>query len=820
MSSRGFSERRRGRRRLRTALRVAVVLGLSGSVLVGNVPAGVAAQFVSPEGYVWWETYLPSRDGTKLHAYIWHPHQLALGEKTPVALKMSPYINSGGGSVANASLGGGAGGPNPTAMPPYGGPHWTEILDRGFTVVLVEPRGFGASGGCTDFGGPLDRGDAYGSVVWAATQDWSTGRVGVFGTSYDGGQAGMALAENPPGLAAASVGWPRVPYHTVQENGVEHNKPNEFQPVQGALLFPSLNAPQEHQETAIASLTASPTCYVEPPIAAFQQKYESDPYWAERDWPRLAAGSNVPVISPGGLQDEPLTGHMHFLNGMTGSGPRRIWLTQSGHGPPKMPEDARNAFFKEQIAWFERYVAERPVATRSGFVVHASDGTYREEPSWPRSDHLRVETIPLVPGQYRDTTALMFDETLERDSGQLVDPRPVDPRDLPVDPREVAGEHYWAAVTEPFANEAHLSLTGQTSRVRVKVDLEPGVLAANLIASVYDIAPDGVGRYLTRGAYLVGADGWVTVELWYQDWVVQPGHRLGVMLSGSYAGHPDYNLDPVWLGTSHELVTIEQGVVELQFLRFDAPACFPLSQRTNTQNRRIKPSPEALAAGSVPVDPSRPYEGVAECWRQPTELTLGSVPEWGQITDAVPVSAALISGGLPLAGRRVTFQLGAAGVEAVTGADGVAVATITLTAPAGLTELIATFSGEQSSSDPSVNAGYAGSRDVAPFDVARESTVLTYEGETRAKGEMVHAIARLMEDDGPPIAGATVTFEIKGRPTTVLTNSEGVATATLAAPEHGRSQEVVVNYSGDDSFAAASTTATVSWGGADVFSLL
>jgi hypothetical protein len=195
---------------------------------------------------------------------------------------------------------------------------------------------------------------------------------------------------------------------------------------------------------------------------------------------------------------------------------------------------------------------------------------------------------------------------------------------------------------------------------------------------------------------------------------------------------------------------------------------------------------------------------IKTCATKATSLNLGTTPSSGQITDPIEVEATLTSEGQPLADREILFKLGSASAVTATGSDGVARATITPAAPAGPADLIATFSEEDS---------FAGSTDTAAFDVAREGTVLTYEGATRATGENVLVAARLLEDDGPAIAGAPVTFEVNGTSTTVPTDDAGRAATTVAVPDHGRSQQVVVTYPGDGTYVDGRTSATVTWGG-------
>jgi putative CocE/NonD family hydrolase len=56
---------------------------------------------------------------------------------------------------------------------------------RGFTVVVQDTRGRWASDGD---GYPFvhEQHDGYDTVVWCTEQQWSTGRVGMYGASYVG----------------------------------------------------------------------------------------------------------------------------------------------------------------------------------------------------------------------------------------------------------------------------------------------------------------------------------------------------------------------------------------------------------------------------------------------------------------------------------------------------------------------------------------------------------------------------------------------------------------------------------------------------------
>ena len=75
-------------------------------------------------------------------------------------------------------------------------------MERGYTYVMVDLRGFGGSSGCLDWGGPGEQSDVKAAVEWAASQPWSTGHVGMYGKSYDGVTGLMGVALKPAGLDA------------------------------------------------------------------------------------------------------------------------------------------------------------------------------------------------------------------------------------------------------------------------------------------------------------------------------------------------------------------------------------------------------------------------------------------------------------------------------------------------------------------------------------------------------------------------------------------------------------------------------------------
>jgi predicted acyl esterase len=77
--------------------------------------------------------------------------------------------------------------------------HW---VPRGYVVVNVDLRGFGASDGIGALLSDQEAADYAQVIEWAAAQPWSTGKVGLFGVSYLAISQWKAAALRPKSLAA------------------------------------------------------------------------------------------------------------------------------------------------------------------------------------------------------------------------------------------------------------------------------------------------------------------------------------------------------------------------------------------------------------------------------------------------------------------------------------------------------------------------------------------------------------------------------------------------------------------------------------------
>src|SRR3954466_5914029 len=167
----------------------------------------VYAQSIPSSGY----GYLTTRDGTQLAIDV-HPPQ-DLGGMLPAGVTsadlsklLPPGVPLPGPSPSGA---------NPTLIEysgygyadPSGPQNGIAVIANlmGFTVVDVNMRGTGCSGGAYDFFEPLQSLDGYDVIETIARQPWvSNHKVGMMGISYGGISQLFTAQLNPPSLAAIS----------------------------------------------------------------------------------------------------------------------------------------------------------------------------------------------------------------------------------------------------------------------------------------------------------------------------------------------------------------------------------------------------------------------------------------------------------------------------------------------------------------------------------------------------------------------------------------------------------------------------------------
>jgi predicted acyl esterase len=503
------------------------------TILLMLLSAHAARADVPPPGSTYSQATITEPDGTTLHADILRPAGLAADARTPVIMSVGPYFGHAGevGAPGELPVVGVAGDPyKPTATGPssrfndfWKGAH---LATRGYSFVMVDLRGYGLSTGCPDLLGPGEQADVRAAVEWAAAQPWSTGRVGLYGKSYDAATALMGVAEHPRGLSAvvAQQTWTDA-YGQAWANGLAN---------QNALAWPALYGSQSDTD---ASLADGPVAITAGVVRAACQLglagwYGGDPrtaFWRARDITGEARGSKVPTFLSYGFLDynaSPYGRALDFFNSL--AGPKRLWIGWWNHvrGNDKAADGrlamGRPGWLDEVMRFYDKYLKG---AGRTGdplvAVQEGPSGEWRSERHWPPTGVTTVSE-PLRPGAYLDDgvndgsrAAIGFGrDTLTTGLVQL-----------PLH----AGRGSWT-FSVPLARPAHLA-----GAPRVGLQLRTTARDVGLAIDVYDISRAGSAQLVTSGMGLVRNGGAVSMGLQPADWRFSAGHRIGVLVSSSNA---------------------------------------------------------------------------------------------------------------------------------------------------------------------------------------------------------------------------------------------------------------------------------------------
>lgn len=512
---------------------------LSLCVLALLLPAAAAQAAPPPEGAVWTEEYLHSGDGTRLHADVLRPEGLPADARTPVILTVSPYTNHSGQPLSPDL----AGGPSSRF---YDLLEQARVFERGYTYVMVDLRGTGGSAGCNDWGGPGEQADVKAAVEWAATRPWSNGKVALYGKSYDAWTGLMALARRPRGLAAVISQEPVVDgYRYLYMNRVRFPNalatPALFQIIDAQPGHPS-DSP-EYQANNVWANVVRPGCYVTN-IADQQNPEAGSAYWRPRNLVDAVEGSTVPTFLMAGFLEDNTKPDAVFELWNNLDGPNRAWFGPWDHirGNDRAQDGTylagRDTFIAEAVAFLgEHLKGERPARREPAVAVQDSGGRWRGETAWPPADARTFSSV-LRRGEYADEGG-NHGTCQAREGGECAD--------------EATGRGLWS-ISQPLTHRAHLAGTP-------RIELAAGAPAdANLVAAVYDVAPSGDATLISRGAHLLRGSGDVSLELYGNDWILEPGHRVGVLISSAHDEWWDHR-------PTGGTVEIRSATIDLPFLR-------------------------------------------------------------------------------------------------------------------------------------------------------------------------------------------------------------------------------------------------------------
>jgi X-Pro dipeptidyl-peptidase len=227
--------------------------------------------------------------GVQLYVDYYRP-DVPEGQKVPVILDFTPYQANRPGEL-NPMLG-------------ADDPHRASLVDffvpRGYTVAFADVRGNHQAGGCIDQTGPGQWQDGYDYVEWLGTQDWSNGKVGMWGASYEGETQFTTAMMAPPHLTTI------VPMASVS-NQYEWNfydgVPYEMQPFIGMFSYFTGSAQPSMDPMDAAMYPEKLECQPEQFAAGTDFSGDNTTFWQERDYRHMADQINASVLHIHGLAD-------------------------------------------------------------------------------------------------------------------------------------------------------------------------------------------------------------------------------------------------------------------------------------------------------------------------------------------------------------------------------------------------------------------------------------------------------------------------------------------------------------------------------------
>lgn len=511
----------------------------------------------------------------------------SLGIKVPVIFEHSPY-RSGTNGAPNHDVdvdvlpqesiqpghgaGNGAGAGGPMAEPNLPGSLDNFWVPRGYAVVLGESIGTAFSDGCPTVGDMQEtlgtraiidwlngRAKAWNEAGEPVTADWTTGDVGMIGTSYNGTLPNMVATTGVEGLrtivpVSAIASW----YDYYRANGLVR-APHSGRSGLGTNGF------QGEDLDVLAIFTQGfsrfeKCAHITEDLLVNQDRVTGDysAYWHERDYLHRAKGVDASVLVVHGLED---------YNVMTKAFaswwaqlerhdvPRKIWLHNRGHGGPTGPSDYQrtlNQWFDYWLFGVDNEIMDEPMAD-----VQRPDGTYEKYADWPVPGarytrlHLGADsatkpgtlsTHPQSSGPKPRQSFVDAGRELDTDVNLLPDP-------------DVANPNRLVYLSDELPTDAHMSGTPWVE-LRASIDNR---YAANLTAVLVDYGPAGSSEppvMVTRGwmdpqnrvsdakskPLQQGKDYHFRWDLQPDDYVFPVGHRIGLVIVSTDF---DYTLRPL-----------------------------------------------------------------------------------------------------------------------------------------------------------------------------------------------------------------------------------------------------------------------------------
>jgi putative CocE/NonD family hydrolase len=499
------------------------------------------------------------RDGVELSADVYRPD--ATG-RFPVILSRTPYTKTSSSSLRIAKY----------------------FVANGYVFITMDVRGRGDSDG--EFVPYSNDGrDGYDAIEWSAAQEWSTGKVGTIGGSYNGAIQWLTAVQQPPHLAAmipmvtpsdpfvewptglplpASVSWFHFTAGKVLQNmeAVDWNKLYWHLPM--ITMDDAMGRPNRNWDAEI-------------------EHSKLDSWWEPLRYQNKFDRIRVPTLNISGWYDDEQVGTPLNFIGMTTKGDASVRRSQRllmGAWPHAINSASKigavdfgstavidmNAYW---LRWFDYwlkgidngFMKEPPVRI---FVM--GENVWRDENEWPMA---RTRWTKYYLHSNGRANTLSGDGTLSptepgNEPADAYNYDPAKPVTFITDPSfaQIGGPDDYRKIEERedvlvYTSEVLAEDIEVCGPIRVKLSAASSAPDTDFMAKLIDVWPDGFAQRLTDGMVrarfregmekpsLIEAARIYTydLDLWNTCQLYKKGHRIRLEVSSSAFPKYDRNLN-------------------------------------------------------------------------------------------------------------------------------------------------------------------------------------------------------------------------------------------------------------------------------------
>jgi len=473
------------------------------------------------------EAWIPMPGGVRLAADLYLPRGSKANEQFPAILEYSPYRK-------NESRG------RNLALYSY-------FVERGYIVARVDIRGTGNSEGRLI---PYEYSDTElddGEVVidWLSRQNWSNGKVGMFGISWSGFNSIQLAVRNPPALKAI-----------IAIDATEDLFQDDVHYMDGIMHVDSWEMSQDLYNV----LPGAPDYLIDGEY--FKNRFDTEPWMMtykqqQRDgafWDRASARDKyehirIPSFHIGGWYDGYRDSLPRMLENV--NAPVKAMIGAWSHAWPHEPYPSPGMEWRhEAVRWFDQWLKERDtgIMNEPRFAVYV------------RNWHEPGPYLEFAPGQWRWEEGWPLNRTSHQkfypqDDHTLADKSPNSTvhqlRYVPSIGIEAGGPVMWwgdvahdQRPTDAYSLVYDSSPLGRDTEIlglpRAVLRVSASAPQANWFVRVSDVAPDGTVTQITgagfNGAHrnsarepealTPGETFPLNIDMHFTSWVFPKGHRI------------------------------------------------------------------------------------------------------------------------------------------------------------------------------------------------------------------------------------------------------------------------------------------------------